>query len=69
MENYSSQEKQKETSQESHPPSITSIVVNDETTALNLLVQFVHIAQKRGAFNLQESAKLWECVSKFMKKE
>ncbi len=44
MENYSSQEKQKETSQESHPPSITSIAVNDETTALNLLVQFVNIA-------------------------
>ena len=69
MENYSSQEKHKETSQESHPPSITSIAVNDETTALNLLVQFVNIAQKRGAFNLQESAKIWECVSKFMKKE
>jgi len=48
-------------------PSITSVPITDESTALNVLVQFAHIAQKRGAFNIQESAKLWECISKFMK--
>ena len=71
MDNRSSQkqssEKHKETIPE--PPSLTSIAINDETTALNILVQFVHIAQKRGAFNLQESAKLWEAISIFTKKE
>jgi len=48
-------------------PDITSIEVRDENTALNLMVSFLHLAQKRGAFNLQESAKVWECVKMFMK--
>lgn len=70
MENISiqTQEKANNTPKEA-PPSITSIPVTDEVTALNLLVQFAHIAQKRGAFNIQESAKLWECISKFVKNE
>jgi len=70
MENISiqTQEKANNTPTEA-PPSITSIPVTDEVTALNLLVQFTHIAQKRGAFNIQESAKLWECISKFVKNE
>ena len=71
MENISLQTQEK-TAQENptqEPVSITSIPVNDENTALNMLVQFVHIAQKRGAFNIQESAKIWECVSKFTKKD
>ena len=70
MENISiqTQEQANNTPKEA-PPSITSIPVTDEVTALNLLVQFAHIAQKRGAFNIQESAKLWECISKFVKNE
>jgi hypothetical protein len=63
------QEKPQQEKPTQEPVSITSIPVNDENTALNLLVQFVHIAQKRGAFNIQESAKIWECVSKFTKKD
>ena len=70
MENISIQTQEKENnSPKEAPPSITSIPVTDEVTALNLLVQFAHIAQKRGAFNIQESAKLWECISKFVKNE
>jgi hypothetical protein len=49
--------------------NLTSIPITDENTALNMLVQFVNLAQKRGAFNIQESAKIWECVSKFIKNE
>ena len=70
MENISIQTQEKaNNSPKEAPPSITSIPVTDEVTALNLLVQFAHIAQKRGAFNIQESAKLWECISKFVKNE
>lgn len=58
-------------SEQTHPaqkqPEISSIEVRDENTALNLMVSFLHLAQKRGAFNLQESAKVWECVKMFMK--
>ena len=68
MENISIQTQEKtNNSPKEAPPSITSIPVTDEVTALNLLVQFTHIAQKRGAFNIQESAKVWECVKLFMK--
>jgi hypothetical protein len=39
--------------------------VENENQALNVLVTFLSMAQSRGAFNLQESAKIWECVQKF----
>jgi hypothetical protein len=30
-----------------------------------LIVTFLHLAQKRGSFTLDESAKLWECIKMF----
>lgn len=55
--------------QQQHPPqpNITDVEIRDENIALNVMVSFLHLAQKRGAFNLQESAKVWECVKLFMK--
>jgi hypothetical protein len=50
-------------------PSLTEIEIVDENIALNVMVSFLHLAQKRGAFNIQESGKLWECVKLFMKRE
>jgi hypothetical protein len=62
------QEQKQESPQEQQPqPSITDVNIVDENTALNVMVSFLHLAQKRGAFNLQESAKVWECVKLFMK--
>lgn len=63
------QELQQEPQQEpqSVQPSITDVNITDENTALNVMVSFLHLAQKRGAFNLQESAKVWDCVKLFMK--
>jgi hypothetical protein len=49
-------------------PNLNDITVTNENEALNMMVSFLHMAQKRGAFNLQESAKIWECVQMFMKK-
>lgn len=46
---------------------IVDIPVTDENTALNLMVNFLHLAQKRGVFNFDESAKIWECIQKFQK--
>ena len=48
-------------------PLLTDVEIRDENTALNVMVSFLHLAQKRGAFNLQESAKVWDCVKLFMK--
>lgn len=53
--------------QQQQQPAITDVNITDENTALNVMVSFLHLAQKRGAFNLQESAKVWECVKLFMK--
>jgi hypothetical protein len=39
--------------------------VTDENVALNILVAYCGLANKRGAFNLQESAKVWEAVQRF----
>jgi len=47
-------------------PSIMTVEIKDENVALNILVSFLNIAQKRGAFNLEESARIWECVQKFV---
>ena len=47
--------------------SLTDIEVKDENVALNLFVSFLNRAQRRGAFNMQESAKIWECIQRFQK--
>jgi hypothetical protein len=39
--------------------------VTDETSALNVLVGFIALSQKRGTFNIQESAKIWDCIKQF----
>jgi hypothetical protein len=46
--------------------SIMNVEIKDENVALNIMVSFLNIAQKRGAFNLEESARIWECVQKFI---
>jgi len=62
-------EKEAETVEEKKPEvKLVDIPVADENVALNLLVSFLSLAQRRGVFGLDESAKIWECVQKFQKK-
>ena len=44
---------------------LVDVPVNNQNEALQLIVTFLNLAQKRGAFTLDESAKLWECVKQF----
>jgi len=44
---------------------LVDIPVTNQNDALQLIVTFLNLAQKRGAFTLDESAKLWECVKMF----
>ena len=67
METVEKPQPQQESQTQPTQPSITEVNITDENTALNVMVSFLHLAQKRGAFNLQESAKVWECVKLFMK--
>jgi hypothetical protein len=46
---------------------LVNVPVTDENTALNLIVSFLTLAHKRGAFGLDESAKIWECIKMFQK--
>ena len=59
------EEKEKEKEQE---VQLTDIEITNENMALNVIVSFVNLAQKRGAFSLPESSKIWECIQKFSKK-
>ena len=52
---------------DSPPMKLTDIEVKDEIVALNLLVSFISLAQKRGAYTIDESAKIWECIKKFQR--
>ena len=45
---------------------LVDVEITNENVALNVMVSFLNIAQKRGAFNLDEAAKVWECVQKFI---
>ena len=46
---------------------LVDVKINDENTALNVMVSFLSLAQKRGAFSFDESAKIWECIKIFQK--
>jgi hypothetical protein len=44
---------------------LVDIPVTNQNEALQLIVTFLNLAQKRGSFTLDESAKLWECIKMF----
>ena len=46
---------------------LVDVPVSDENVALNLMVSFLSLAQKRGAFGFDEAAKIWECVKKLQR--
>lgn len=46
---------------------LVDVQVTDENTALNVMVSFLNVAHKRGAFGIDESAKIWECIRMFQK--
>jgi hypothetical protein len=47
------------------PTRLVDIPVTSQAEALNMIVSFVNLAQKRGAFTIDESAKIWESIKFF----
>jgi hypothetical protein len=45
---------------------LIDVPITDENIALNVLVSFLNVAQKRGVFSIAESAKIFECIQKFV---
>lgn len=48
-------------------PRLVDVEISDENTALNVMVGFLNLAQRKGAFGFDESAKIWECINKFQR--
>ena len=55
--------------QQTQNVNLLGVVVDNENTALNLLVGFLGVAQRRGVFAINESAKIHECVMMFQKNQ
>lgn len=45
--------------------SLLDIKVETENMALNVMVGFLNVAQRRGSFTIEEAAKIAECINKF----
>ena len=60
---------EKPQSEKSTPPvllgDLLNVEIKNENTALNTLVGFLGVAQKRGSFAINESAKIYECIQVF----
>lgn len=64
MSEESSQQQSQQPTQQQRI-NLDDIEVNSQDVALNLMAQFLELAQKRGAFTLQESSKIYEAVKFF----
>ena len=49
------------------PVRLVDISITDDQVAFNLIVQFVQLAHKRGAYQMEESSKIWECLKRFQR--
>lgn len=54
-------------SQASAQPKLVNIEITDENVALNVLVGFLELAQRRGVYAFDESTKILECIKKFQR--
>lgn len=58
-------ESEKVTMSEKPEVRLVDVKVSDQNVALNLMVSFLSMAQKRGVFGIDEAAKIWECIKMF----
>lgn len=63
------QEQQQPNVEEEPKIKLVDVQVTNENDAFNLLISFITFAHKRGAFTIEESAKIWECIKIFQKPE
>jgi len=56
-----------EVGKESKEIKLVDVAVTDENIALNMMVNFLILAHKRGVFGIDESAKIWECIKMFQR--
>ena len=44
---------------------LLNMVISDQNSALNCIIGYIGLAQRRGVFAIDESAKLYECIKMF----
>jgi hypothetical protein len=54
-----------------NPPSknLVTMNVDNQNVAFNIIIGFVSLAQRRGAFSLDEASKIFECVKMFNRED
>ena len=60
---------QEQSPQQGQQVNLLELPVTNENEALNVMVNFLHLAQRRGCFAIAESAKVYECVKMFTKQQ
>lgn len=45
---------------------LVDVPVTDANIALNVIFSFMQVAQRRGTYSIDESAKIWECMKFFI---
>jgi hypothetical protein len=50
------------------PKTLLDVNINDESTALKIMINYLTNAQKAGLFGFQESAKIWDALQQFVAK-
>jgi hypothetical protein len=45
---------------------LLNIPIANENVSLNVIVAFLNQASRRGAFSIEENAKIWECIKFFV---
>ncbi len=63
------QQEQEQQPQQGQQVNLLELPVTNENEALNCMVNFLNLAQRRGCFALAESAKVYECVKMFTKQQ
>ena len=58
---------QEQSQQQQQQVNLLEMPVTNENEALNVMVNFLHLAQRRGAFAIAESSKIYDCVKVFQR--
>ena len=45
--------------------NLVQVAIDSQNAAFNVLVGFIGVAQRRGTFAIDESAKIYECLKRF----
>lgn len=63
------QNSQSNTTAQQQQIRLVDVALSSKNDAFNLMIQFLQLANRRGAFGMEESSKIWECIKMFKEDE